>query len=117
MSNTTLTLYGIKNCDTVRKARKWLDANQVQYHFHDFKSEPLTHTTYMTWRENHDVFTLINKRSTTWKNLSEQEQATITQESDFALVQQNLSMIKRPVLDNGKAQIFGFKEADYSAFV
>jgi len=117
MSTPTLTLYGIKNCDTVRKARKWLDAHAIEYRFHDFKTDTLHEQTYAAWRKEHDVFTIVNKRSTTWKKLTEQEQDAITNESDFSVIQQHLSLIKRPVLDNQATQIFGFKEETYSTFV
>lgn len=117
MSNPALTLYGIKNCDTVRKARKWLEANNVDYQFHDFKTDTLSETTYQAWRENYDIFTVVNKRSTTWKKLTDKEQEAISQETDFGLIEQHLSLIKRPVLDNGSTQLFGFKEEQYQDFI
>ncbi len=113
------TLYGIKNCDTVKKARKWLDANDQSYTFHDFRADGLSASQINTWLKQVDGQILINKRSTTWKQLSDQQKSLFGAESlskdAIAIVVDNPTLIKRPVLETPKEVTVGFKENEYKA--
>lgn len=115
-----ITLYGIKNCDTVKKARAWLDKNELTYTFHDFRLDGLETSTIDDWLKAIPKDTLVNKRSTTWKQLSDEERAhfdseILTNEAK-ELLTKNPTLIKRPVLAKNKNIKVGFKEADYTHF-
>lgn len=105
------TLYGIKNCDTVKKARTWLDANAVPFNFHDFRQDGLSAAQVESWIAAIGMDTLINKRSTTWKELTPAEQASVT----VALIVQHPTLIKRPLVEHQGQVFVGFKESDYRA--
>ncbi len=110
-----LHVYGIKNCNTVKKALNWLDGHHLDYTFHDFKKEPATSDKLQTWEKNVEWETLLNKKGTTWRKLSPEVQARIIDApSANAALAENNSMIKRPVieLDSG-AIIVGFDEELY----
>lgn len=113
------TLFGIKNCDTVKKARRWLDANGPDYTFHDFREDGLNAAKVKTWLKQVDSQLLINKRSTTWKQLSDDEKALFESEAlskpAIDLVIENPALIKRPVLESNQAVTVGFKENEYKA--
>ncbi len=98
----SVTLYGIKNCDTVKKARKWLDANSVPYIFHDFRVDGINKTLVNNFLKQIDIDILINKRGTTWRKLSDNEKEIKTKAQAVALMVDNPTIIKRPVLDNKK---------------
>lgn len=108
-----ITLYGIKNCDTVKKARSWLDKNQVTYQFHDFRIDGLDAAQVKNWISELGLETLVNKRSTTWKELDEQTKnnfdATAVQ-----VITANPTLIKRPLLDIGTQKYVGFKDTEYT---
>jgi arsenate reductase (glutaredoxin) len=109
------TLYGIKNCDAVKKARAWLDAHQVQYCFHDFRADGLTEAQVNLWINEMGVDALDNKRSTTWKELSDALKANFTPALALKTIVAQPTLIKRPLLDTGSSKHIGFKESDYSA--
>lgn len=109
----TITLYGIKNCDTVKKARDWLAAQAIDYRFHDFRADGLTTAQVTDWLNEIGLESLINKRSTTWKELDEKAKASFDEKTAVALVVANPTLIKRPLLDTGKQKIVGFKAAEY----
>jgi arsenate reductase len=108
-----ITLYGIKNCDTVKKARAWLEQHNIVYQFHDFRADGLDEPQVKAWINELGLDTLVNKRSTTWKDLDE---ATKNQfEANAAqVITANPTLIKRPLLDTGKHKQVGFKDAEYS---
>ncbi len=108
-----ITLYGIKNCDTVKKARSWLDKNQIAYQFHDFRVDGLNETQVKNWISDLGLEILVNKRSTTWKELSEQTKNTFDTNA-VQVITANPTLIKRPLLDTGKEKYVGFKDAEYS---
>lgn len=108
------TLYGIKNCDTVKKACKWLDAEKQPYTFHDFRADGLTAAQVQGWVAALGWETLTNKRSTTWKQLSDAEKASLNDETIVAVILANPTLIKRPLLDHKGEISVGFKDADYS---
>lgn len=112
------SLYGIKNCDTVKKARSWLDKQGISYRFHDFRSDGIDRDLLLAWRKQLDWETLVNKRSTTWKNLDEKARgyfANGDEDRIIASVLANPTLIKRPVLERNKQLLVGFKEQDYKA--
>lgn len=111
-----MTLYGIKNCDTVRKARKWLDKNQPNISFHDFREDGLDKEQLTHWVALIGWEKLFNKRSTSFRNLSDADKADIDQDKAIELMLSHPTLIKRPVLVvNDKIQV-GFKEAEYQAW-
>lgn len=109
------TLYGIKNCDTVKKARNWLEKNNVDYQFHDFRGDGITTQQIDTWIAALGVETLINKRSTTWKELTPSQQADFSPAAVQQLILTYPTLIKRPLLEHEGAFYVGFKEPEYTA--
>ena len=109
------TIYGIKNCDTMKKARNWLEAQNVEYVFHDYKSAGIDDAHLNAWCDAADWETVLNRAGTTFKKLDEDEKADLTREKAIALMQAQPSMIKRPVLEaKGKVTV-GFKAETYAA--
>lgn len=109
-----ITLYGIPNCDTVKKARTWLSSQGIDFAFHDFKKQGTDAATLRHWATEIGLDTLINKKGTTWRALSEEEKNLAANlESAIALLQAKPSIIKRPVLDNNGQLRVGFTETDY----
>jgi Spx/MgsR family transcriptional regulator len=108
-----VTLYGISNCDTVRKARAWLDGHGVSYQFHDFKRSGLDEPQVQGWVAELGWETLVNRRGTTWRGLPEPERDRIDEESAIRLMVEHPSLIRRPVLDTGEARHVGFSESRY----
>jgi arsenate reductase len=111
------TLYGIKNCDSVKKARKWLEQNQVDYQFHDFRSDGLSADQVSTWIDTLGWETLINKRSTTWKALDACVKNTMSAQTATAAILASPTLIKRPLLATKTQLMVGFKDADYQALL
>lgn len=108
-------VYGIKNCNTVKKSLDWLTQNGISYNFHDYKKEPASLDKLQQWQKNTPWETLLNKKGTTWKKLSPEEQANVV-DADTAnvVLLQNNSMIKRPVIEWGDDLIVGFDENVYT---
>jgi arsenate reductase (glutaredoxin) len=102
-----ITLYGIPNCDTCRKARKWLDAEGVAHTFHDFRKDGLDAEPVAAWSEELGLDTLVNRRGTTWRHLSEDQKARLDTEPTALLVE-NPTLLKRPVVDLGDRRLVGF---------
>ncbi|WP_439105985.1 ArsC family reductase [Congregibacter sp.] len=109
-----LTLYGISNCDTVRKARRWLDEAGIDYRFHDFRQDGLQRSAVERWIAAQDWDKVINRRSTSWKALSEKDRETMDAESASLAALAAPTLIKRPVLEDDDILEFGFSEARYS---
>ena len=107
------TVYGIKNCDTVKKARKWLDAQQVEYIYHDFRQDGLTKSQLQSWIKQVGWETLLNRRGTTWRKLSEDDKQSINHTRAFALMLEQPTLIKRPVLEVENEVTVGFSEQSY----
>jgi Spx/MgsR family transcriptional regulator len=112
-----LTLYGIKNCDTMRKARAWLDAKGVAYAFHDYKAEGVDRTRLESWARSVGWETLLNRAGTTFRKLPDADKAGLDEGRALALMLDQPSMIKRPVLDLGGQLLVGFKPEQYEAAV
>jgi Spx/MgsR family transcriptional regulator len=107
------TLYGIKNCDTVKKARLWLDKNGIAYQFHDFRADGLTTSQLNDFAARVHWNSLLNRSSTSWRQLSAEQQSDLTLEKAIALMLNTPTLIKRPILDIGNKLIIGFKAENY----
>jgi Spx/MgsR family transcriptional regulator len=110
-----ITIYGIKNCDTMKKARSWLDAHKVAYAFHDYKASGIDKATLAAWAKDVGWETLLNRAGTTFKKLPDADKDNVTEKKAVALMLAQPSMIKRPVLDTGKKLLVGFKPETYAA--
>ncbi|MDP4576301.1 ArsC family reductase [Qipengyuania sp. G39] len=108
-------LYGIPNCDTVKKARKWLDAQGFDYTFHDYKKEGAAPEKLAAWIEAKGVDSILNRRGTTWRKLSEAEKADVDGAKAVTLLQANPSIIKRPVVEHPGGLLVGFSESEWAA--
>lgn len=107
------TLYGIKNCDTVKKARNWLDRNSINYQFHDFRSDSLDLPLLARLVEQTGWDNLLNRRSTSWRLLADDDKINLTEDKAIQLMLATPTLIKRPVLDTGNKIIVGFKTELY----
>lgn len=108
-----LILYGIKNCDTVKKACRWLEDHGTEYTFHDFRQNGLDEKSLSGWLEKLGWQAFVNKRSTTWRNLSDKDKALSTNQQAIKLLLANPTLIKRPVVEKNKTLLVGFKEAEF----
>ena len=108
-----MKLYGIKNCDTVKKARVYLDEHNVDYEFVDFRDSPITIDTISQFIEKVGMEVLVNKRSTTYRGLSDAQKSNITP----SLILENPTLIKRPVVVNRQQVLVGFKEDAFKALI
>lgn len=107
-------LFGISNCDTVRKARRWLEQRDLAYRFHDFRKDGLTSRQIKSWLKQVDWEALLNKRGRTWRELSEQDKKVHSANQAVDLCVRYPALIKRPVLDNGGNIEIGFDPERYS---
>ena len=112
-----ITLYGIKNCDTMKKAFQWLDKHGVEYQFHDYKKQGIDEKTLSAWSKKVGWETLLNRRGTTWRKLPDKTKDNITEKSALKIMQEQPSIIKRPVLKQGSSYIVGFDEKQYKQLV
>jgi arsenate reductase len=110
-----MKLYGIPNCNTVKKARDWLDANGIAYEFHDFKKQGIDAATIDSWMQQHPWEKLVNRAGMTWRALSEDEKAAVKDNASASrLMQAKHSVIKRPVLESeGRILALGFDADQY----
>ena len=110
-----ITLYGIRNCDTVKKARGWLDRHGVAYAFHDYKAEGADEARLRRWAGEVGWERLLNRAGTTFRKLPDAEQRDLDEAKALRLMLAQPSMIKRPVIESDGKLIVGFKPEDYSA--
>ena len=108
------TIYGIKNCDTMKKARAWLDGRGVKYAFHDYKSEGIGKDKLKAWSDELGWETLLNRAGTTFRKLPDADKEGLSERKAIALMLAQPSMIKRPVLDLGGKLLVGFKPEIYA---
>lgn len=114
MNNTTFTLYGIKNCDTIKKARSYLEANNIPYHFHDYRSDGIDTQLVQHFIDKLGVEALLNQRSTSWRQLTEQQKSDLSPEKVLQLLLEVPTLIKRPILDCGEQLLVGFSPELYA---
>ena len=112
---TNIIVYGILNCDTVKKARTYLDGRGLDYQFHDYKKAGVTQEHLERWSSVVGWEKLLNKAGTTFKKLPDADKADIDEAKAIALMLANPSMIKRPVVEGGKTLLVGFVPAVYDA--
>ena len=110
-----VTIHGIKNCDTMKRARAWLDAHGVAYAFHDYKTAGIARATLAGWAKQVGWETLVNRSGTTFRKLPDADKAGLDEAKAMALMLAQPSMIRRPVLDIGGRILVGFKPEDYAA--
>ncbi len=112
-TTVSITIYGIKNCDTMKKARAWLDGKGVAYGFHDYKASGIGRKKLEAWARDVGWEVLLNRAGTTFRKLPESERENVTEKKALALMEAQPSMIKRPVLDIGGTLLVGFKPEAY----
>jgi len=109
-----MKIYGIKNCDTMKKAMTWLDENGIAYEFIDYKKAGIAAAGLPDWNQRAGWETLLNRRGLMWKKLSEAERADVDEAKALQLMAQYPALIKRPVLDTGKQLLVGFSPESYA---
>jgi arsenate reductase (glutaredoxin) len=109
----SVVMYGIKNCDTIKKAKKWLESNGVEFSFHDYRQDGLSDELLSSLESSLGWETMLNKRGTTWRKLAEETKDAINKETAVLLMLENPAIIKRPILDTGKTLELGFSESAY----
>lgn len=108
---SSIKIYGIPNCDSVKKALKWMEANGIECEFHDFKKEGVDQKKIENWCKVLGWETVLNKKSTSWRELSASQQKKITNEDAATrLMLEKFTLIKRPVVEKGKTILAGFNE-------
>lgn len=110
-----IDVYGIPNCDTVKKARVWLDARGIGYAFHNYKKEGADPAKLAAWSDAAGWEALLNRRGTTFRALNETDKANIDRAKALRLMQANPSLIKRPVVEHGGGLLVGFAESEWEA--
>ena len=113
-SMSKVILFGIKNCDTMKKAFNWLSENGVDYEFTDYKKAGVAAAHLADWSQRAGWETLLNKRGLTWKKLTDAERTDVNETKAIELMAQYPSLIKRPVLDTGRQLIIGFTPENYA---
>ena len=106
-------LYGISNCDTVRKARKWLNERDIAYTFHDFRKDGLNPVQLRAWTSELGWETLVNKRGTTWRKLPQETRDNMDETLALAVMEDQPAVIKRPVLEHSRGTFIGFSTEQY----
>ncbi|WP_192889196.1 ArsC family reductase [Vibrio bathopelagicus] len=111
----TITMFGIPNCDTIKKAKKWLEAEGIEFEFHDYRKQGINEELVKTFCAELGWELVLNKRGTTYRQLTQEQKDTLTEEKAVALLVEQPAMIKRPILKvDGKLHI-GFKADQYAA--
>jgi arsenate reductase len=110
----TTTIFGIKNCDTMKKARTWLDTHGVEYTFHDYKAQGIDAAHLKRWAAEAGWETVLNRAGTTFRKLPDEQKAGLDERKAIGLMLEQPSMIKRPVLEVGGKLLIGFKPDEYA---
>lgn len=110
-----ITLYGIKNCDTIKKARRFLEQQQLAYQFHDYRVDGITPELLQNFADKLGWQNLLNTRGTTWRQLTEEQKANIDEQRALALMLAQPALIKRPVLVQNNEFILGFSDSTYQS--
>jgi arsenate reductase len=109
-----VTIYGIKNCDTMKKAMRWLDEHGIEYRFHDYRKDGLDGKQLRAWEKELGWETLLNRRGMLWRKLPQHTRDNIDRGSALACMLDNPGIIKRPLLDLGDRRVVGFAPDTYS---
>lgn len=112
-SNQIITVYGINNCDTVKKTCKWLQTHNITYLFHDLRIDGISEQQLTDWTSMIDWQSLFNKRSTSYRNLPLTDKENLTQQKAIQLMHEQPTLIKRPVIEVNEMLIVGFNEKNY----
>jgi len=110
-----LTIYGIPNCDSCRKARRWLESGSVEHHFHDLRNDAIRSDVLARWAGSVGWQKLLNTRSTTWRGIPQEQREDMDEERALKLMLQHPTLIKRPVLENKNLILVGFSDESYAA--
>lgn len=110
-----ITIYGIKNCDTVKKALKWAAENNIDHRFHDFRKDPLDEDTVAAWLKGVGADILINKRGTTYRKLDDAGKQVLESDKAIPLLVEQPTLMKRPIFDLDGQYVVGFKDAEKQA--
>jgi arsenate reductase len=110
----SITLYGIPNCDTVKKARVWLEQSGIAFTFHDFKKSGVTRALVNQWVDEQGWEVVLNRAGTTFRSLPDERKTGLDAVKAIELMLEQPSMIKRPVLDSGDCRVVGFKPETYA---
>ena len=114
MSQKMPIMYGIANCDTIKKARHWMSQHEIDYQFHDYKKLGTDEEQLKSWIAEFGWEKIINRRGTSWRKLDESIRNSMDDSSALGVMQENPSIIKRPLLEVGQHRILGFNEAEYA---
>jgi arsenate reductase len=106
-------MYGIRNCDTIKKARAWMDAHAVEYQFHDYKTSGIDRGRLERWCGEHGWEAVCNRAGATFRNLSGRDKSALDERTAIALMLEQPSMIKRPIVEAGEQVLVGFSPAAY----
>lgn len=109
-----ITLYGIKNCSTVQKARQWLEQNHLDYRFHDFRADGMVQVPLAQWLDSFGWEQVLNRRSSSWRALSDSEKNAMDDQSALVIARAAPTLIKRPVTVSGDLTLFGFKTEGFT---
>lgn len=109
-----VVVYGIRNCETMKKARAWLEKHKVEYAFHDYKTAGIDRAKLETWAKKVGWEALINRAGTTFRKLPDKDKSNLTEKKAIALMLKQPSMIRRPVLEAGGKLLVGFKPEEYA---
>ena len=107
------TLFGIENCDTVKRAKQWLDKHDIDYTFHDFRKDGIEEEQLAAWVKDLGWETLLNRRSTTWRNLPDKQKINLDEKKAISIMKKQPAIIKRPVIEHEGRVHSGFSEAFY----
>ncbi|AXU18704.1 arsenate reductase [Novosphingobium sp. THN1] len=111
----SVTVYGIPNCDTVKKSRTWLDAQGIAFTFHDYKKQGADPARIADWIARAGLDKVVNKAGTTYRKLDDAQKAALAGEGAPAVLAENTSVIKRPIVEHPGGLLVGFKEAEWAA--
>lgn len=112
-----MKVYGIPNCDSVKKARKLLESTNTDYQFHDFRKDGITIEKLQQWKDVVEFSTLVNKRSTSWRELSDSEKSDLMDNQNLSILLEHPTLIKRPVIEAGHQIVVGFNQTNIEALI
>lgn len=112
-----LTMYGIRNCDSIKKARQWFDKHKVEYIFHDYKKNRIDEKTLRNWCQTVNFEELLNRRGTTWRKLADSKKKNVDLDKAITIMMANASIIKRPVVVGRGIIIVGFNQSQYESLL